>query len=200
MQYRPKGIKLGTIISYAKDKKFIPSVQKLRPEGESESVTEGSVTLTGSVVDSLYKETEGETRELGVVRFIMEAYKDKLKYCNKKIWARIYSHEWTCEPDLIKDQLYRWISDNYPGFPINKYNNVYILFKTKMYIHHDNQFEEKLRKSSRGKLCFENGVLDIRTGKLTKWDSPETNEIYTLIMIGYSYTKGDENAKKEIWD
>lgn len=52
-------------------------------------------------------------------------------------------------------------------------------------IEDEKSFDEKFLDSTKYKLCFKNGVLDIRTKEFKKWE--ECNDIFTMIIINYDY-------------
>jgi hypothetical protein len=60
----------------------------------------------------------------------------------------------------------------------------------------DEKFAEKFRSSTKGLLCFKNGVLNFRNGLLTPWiDNPD---VYTTNMINYNFDEiqNEENIEK----
>jgi len=60
----------------------------------------------------------------------------------------------------------------------------------------DEKFAEKFRSSTKGLLCFKNGVLDFKTGLFTPWiDNPD---VYTTNTIKYDYDEihNEQNIQK----
>ena len=60
----------------------------------------------------------------------------------------------------------------------------------------DKYFAEKFRTSTKGKICFKNGILDFKTGLLTTWS--DNLDVYTTIKINYNYDEieNEENIQK----
>jgi hypothetical protein len=65
----------------------------------------------------------------------------------------------------------------------------------------DNLFYNKIQESTKGKLCFTNGVLNIITKEFKLWDN--CNDIYTFVVIPRDYQKADlksvETVKQKIF-
>jgi hypothetical protein len=68
----------------------------------------------------------------------------------------------------------------------------------------DDDFYSKFHSSTKGKLCFKDGVLDLKTKAFHLWDSDYLvqNPVYTTVIInrdfGQSFTNRDELAIKEV--
>ncbi len=60
----------------------------------------------------------------------------------------------------------------------------------------DKYFAEKFRTSTKGKICFQNGVLDFKTGLFTPWS--ENTDVYTTNVIKYNYDEihNEQNIQK----
>jgi phage/plasmid-associated DNA primase len=73
---------------------------------------------------------------------------------------------------------------------------VWKTISNKMRSKQDENFAEKFRSSTKGKICFKNGVLDFKTGLLTAWS--ENIELFTTNMINYDYEEiqNEENIQK----
>lgn len=59
-----------------------------------------------------------------------------------------------------------------------------------------NNFYDLLHTTTKGKLCFENGVLDLLTKEFKYWE--DCQDIYTTIIIPRNYTPSDEQTRKTI--
>jgi hypothetical protein len=64
-------------------------------------------------------------------------------------------------------------------------------------IENDNYLDQKFIDTTKYKLCFNNGVFDIRTKEFKKWE--DCNEIFTMVIINYDYIENiDEQYIKEV--
>ena len=63
----------------------------------------------------------------------------------------------------------------------------------------DDHFAEKFRSSTKGKICFKNGVLDFRTKQFTPWS--DNKELFTTNMISYDYDEIQNEEKiQQVYD
>ena len=60
----------------------------------------------------------------------------------------------------------------------------------------DDNFAEKFRTSTKEKLCFKNGVLNLRTQEFTAWC--DNKDVYTMTMLDYDFDEiqNEEKIKK----
>jgi len=64
-------------------------------------------------------------------------------------------------------------------------------------IEDENGFDEKFLDTTKYKLCFKNGVVDIRTKEFKKWE--DCIDIFTMVIINYDYIETiDDKYIKEV--
>lgn len=122
--------------------------------------------------------------------------KNRLKYCDKQLYFRNTNNVWTVNENETLSNIRIFVMES----AINKktddgsisYSQNYVtathIAKTVIEMamkNSDDMFYQKFVTSTRGKLCFVNGVLDIPTKKFISWE--EATDVYTTQLITTPY-------------
>lgn len=84
---------------------------------------------------------------------------------------------------------------------VSQATNILKALMNKIYVEkHDDGFYEKLRTSTKGKICFQDGVLDFVEQSFTTWETLADNktEIYTTVLIPRNYEEYFSNPDTEL--
>lgn len=142
---------------------------------------------------------------------LLEKLKDSLLYNDKQLFYK-KGHLWINDPDEINNYLLNYIlmsglykASNKDGEAVPYSQNIkcadnllkalYIKIKTAEKINVD--VYTKLHTTSKGRLCFLDGVLDFKLGKFFTWDTIDF-EYYTCVMIKRNYKDYFENPNLEV--
>ena len=133
-----------------------------------------------------------------------KSYKNRLFFKNGNIWIT--------EKEKIDDYLLNEIlkSNIYAGInpltnsPISYAQNVNDAEKIKKALYSkirirndDIELYKKFHLTTKAKLCFEDGVLDLKNKTFTLWENIEPDEIYTTIIIERNFNDYFNNPNEE---
>jgi len=163
--------------------------------------------------DILFAETDNEAGKL-----IYEMIKEKIVFCNKKLYFKkgnvwiTDSHEIECAllDVVLNSNIYK---RDEKGDPVPYVQNVSpakkvveCVIKTYARANSDDEFYSQFMDSTRGKLCFKNGVLDFTKKKFTPWDDiqPE-DEVFTPFFVSRDFdpVRNDDvikQVRREVFD
>ena len=129
---------------------------------------------------------------------LLEKLKDKFKSCEGRLFYKD-DKIWIGNRNTIDDWIFDYIMDKskiYRGYdeekqkPIPYAQNVSCakrlreaLYSKIIVNNEDCKLYDKFHTSTKGKLCFEDGVLDFKTKTFTKWEDIKSDAIYTTIII-----------------
>jgi hypothetical protein len=155
--------------------------------------------------DMMICETDIEAAEL-----IYSRIKDKLIYCYKtlyfkksNIWLNnIKEIECALLDIVMNSNIYKYNDKGDIKPYVQNYTSATKIMKTIIETlamrNEDDSFYNKFTTSTKGKLCFKNGVLDIPTKKFIKWeDIKQGEEVYTTFYITRNF---NEERNEEIID
>jgi hypothetical protein len=145
--------------------------------------------------DILFAETDNEAGKL-----VYEMIKEKIVFCTKTLYFKkgniwitdIHEIECALLDVVLNSNIYK--RDD-KGEPIPYVQNVSpakkvveCVIKTYARANSDDDFYSQFMDSTRGKLCFKNGVLDFTTKKFTRWEDiqPE-DEVFTTFVISRDF-------------
>lgn len=133
------------------------------------------------------------------VQFVFSHLKDTLKVSNGIMYYK-HNNIWISNKETIRSIITSIILESNiktitPNGEIVSYSqNLKIanditsgLFNKITKDNTDNLLSSKFHSSTKHKICFNNGVLDFKTKKFTKWDDLE-DEVYSLVCIPYNYS------------
>lgn len=129
---------------------------------------------------------------------LFEKLKDKFKSCQGRLFYKD-DKVWISNRNMIDDWIFDFIMDKskiYRGYdeekqkPIPYAQNVSCakrlreaLYSKIIVNNEDYELYDKFHTSTKGKLCFEDGVLDFKAKKFTKWENIKSDDIYTTVII-----------------
>lgn len=138
---------------------------------------------------------------------LFENLKDIFKSCEGRLFYKD-NYIWISDRNKIDDLIFTYIMDKsniYRGYdeekqkPIPYAQNVSCakrlreaLYSKIIVNNEDYNLYEKFHTSTKGKLCFQDGVLDFKERIFTKWEDIKNNVIYTTTIIKrdfYNYFK-----------
>ena len=139
-----------------------------------------------------------DDNEAGTILY--EQIKNRLKYCNKTIYFKksfYWVHDKT-ELDVflidyvMRSNIYRENEDK-KLIPyaqnVSPAKNLIQKIKNLVMNNDDTDFYDKFFITTKEKLCFKNGVLNLSTKEFIKWeDMTESNEVFTTNYINKIYT------------
>jgi len=135
------------------------------------------------------------------VNILFEELKDKLKACKGRIFY-YHNNIWVHEERLIYDIMLTYIlhSNIYSSINnkstklisyaqnVSKAKNIYEALCCKIRIYNeDDDLYNKFHHTTKGKLCFNDGVLDFRNKTFVVWENIEENTIYSTTKINRNY-------------
>ena len=146
---------------------------------------------------------------------LFEEIGDKLKYTKSQLFYK-NDNVWTCNIKLINSALMNFVMSsniksvdskgNVRSYAQN-YTNAKHITETIINMaceNPDDGFYSKFHSSTKGKLCFKDGVLDLKTKEFYLWDSDYLiqNPVYTTVIINRDFNQSfynrDELAIKEL--
>jgi hypothetical protein len=163
---------------------------------------------TNQIIDKIivYNNKEGG-------EYIYNKLKNKITYTEDNVVYFKVNNIWINNTVRIKAELENYImtSDIYKkvGDNINCYSqniknvrNIASVVTNLVITNGDNTFYDKIHKTSRRKLCFLDGVLDIPTKVFIKWNNiPLDDQVYSTICINRNYNPiRDERVIQQIYD
>lgn len=144
--------------------------------------------------------------------------KDKFKSCNGRLFY-LDKNIWVCDEEMINNVVLQYVmnsniylsNDKNKIIPyaqnVSKAKKIMEALYSKIKVdNNDDALYKKFHSSTKGKICFNDGVLDFVNKKFIKWDSDElkNNPIYSTVKIDrdYEYYFNNPNMKdiKDITD
>ena len=189
-------------------KDFQKIIKKTNPDGYNK------------VVDHIIQITKEANKKRIVVENEMEAgdaiYKEienKLIFCGGTYYYK-YGDIWTNKEADIKKKLFNFIN-HFPIFEVKWEGEdlIYKQFATKAsvaknvceivmsnaLVNPQEDFKDKFHLTTKKKICFKNGILNIETKKFTKWeDNKGADEVFSCVIINRDYNpvRNEETIKK----
>ena len=158
---------------------------------------------------SLVASTDREAAEL-----VLDALAGRLISCHGEHFLNQH-HVWLEDKDIIYQAIGAFVVQmeirKEDGKPYSQnYNSAMAIVKTVMLLaldeeYQDNDLSLKFQRSTLGRLCFLNGVLNLRSKEFHDWESAEAKSVYTRVIINRDWT-GERNdlviqeAKEKVWD
>jgi hypothetical protein len=125
---------------------------------------------------------------------VMDKLEGSLLSCEGRIFYKL-NQLWICDMEKIRSALITYIT-NLPMYKMTKDNELDIwknfssaekVFKTICCSMTESNFDKKLfHSTTKYRLCFQNGVLDMRTKKFHTWENIDF-DYYPMVMIPYDY-------------
>lgn len=143
-------------------------------------------------------------------RMIIEDLKDTLVYSFKRIFIK-KDNVWICDPNAVKNHIFvftlnsnikkrnakgEWTSyaqNNRTATAIT--TNVISILKDESISNDD--FYYKLHTTTKGRVCFKDGVLDFAKRRFYKWNDIDF-EYYTPVMIHYNFEEHFNNPDRKL--
>eukprot|EP01031_Cornospumella_fuschlensis_P025542 gene25542-30841_t len=160
------------------------------------------------------RETPVVESDMQAIDLVYDQLKDVIKHSRKKTFFKAPgTNRWVVDDRACRAHVNHYVERT----GIRKYNNNgnAVVFAenrnnaTKIadgvleraMINEDDSFYEKLHTTTRGKLCFADGVLDVAKKEFTLWDSEEmrANPVETYIMVERNFRDAFENRFTEYW-
>lgn len=141
------------------------------------------------------------TNDLDAINHIYEEIKHKFKYYDGRLFY-LHEHAWIYNYEFINNELSNYIINSNIYSSFNEETGKYIPFvqnvhKTKSVLeglyfiiksrNRDNELYNKFHTSTKGKICFNDGVLDFQTKTFNTWNQLEGTDIFTTIVIERDY-------------
>jgi hypothetical protein len=142
---------------------------------------------------------------------LFEELKEDLKYCNNQlffknnnVWTSTDKTTYSCVMDYVMSSNIKTIDakGNVKAFAQN-YNCADHIVKTiinKAVKNPNDVFYQKFHTTTKGKLCFEDGVLDLINKQFYKWDDDylQENPVYSTVLIHRNFYESFCNPNIEI--
>lgn len=142
--------------------------------------------------------------------YMYEKLKSTLKSYKRRLFFK-RENVWICDKSLIEDAVLNEVlnsnihkKDN-KGNPIkyaqsvgNARNIMHALLLKIRLDNNDANLYEKFHSTTKGKLCFEDGVLNIVEKSFKLYENMEENEIYTTYKIPRKFGEYFKNPNKEV--
>ena len=209
--YKKLGYQIGSfefdgLKVFRKDKHAFPKEHLVSGQAYIKKKTGYDITLVEKIMepypDLILNNTYIVKGDVEASRIILNKMKNKIMYSEssktiyyktKNTWELLKSHR--CLKNVISE--YNMISSkstkNYElTQSTNFINNVAISLVDeicKYPSHCVNNFEQLIKESTRGKLCYKNGVYDFKTKEFLLWSDERTNKVYTTIIIDREFDK-----------
>jgi hypothetical protein len=138
---------------------------------------------------------------------VFKSYKGRLFY--------LHNHIWSHEEDKINDIVLNYIlkSNIYIGMNektnkpipytqnVSKAKKVQEALYSKIRVNNDDaQLYEKFHKTTKTKLCFDDGILDFKAKTFTLWENVEPNTVFPTVKINRNYAEYFNNPNQNIID
>ena len=140
---------------------------------------------------------------------VMEKLEGSLLCCEGRLFYKL-NQLWICDMDKIRSALITYIT-NMPMYKVTKDNELDVwknfsaaekVFKTICCSMTESDFDKKLfHSTTKYRLCFQNGVLDMRTKKFYVWEDVKF-PFYPMVMIPYDYeeVKYDKTLIQKVFE
>lgn len=136
-----------------------------------------------------------------IIESFFESNKNLIFYSKSQLWYKDDIFVWRNKPETVENLVFQWLCNNYPNMPISKKSPMAkAIIKVASEYCRDEYFHQKFLTSTKGKLCYKNGVLDIASRKFYEWDTDEAKNIFTKTSISYDYELCSQEVKKELID
>ncbi len=134
-----------------------------------------------------------------------KSYKGRMFYLDKNIWITdINNINDIILQYILQSGIYYGIDDK-TGKPISYAQNVSKSLKIRDALYakirtqnNDDELYIKFHETTKGKLCFNDGVLDLKTKQFHKWETIPKNTIFSTMKINYDYFEYHKNPNKKI--
>jgi hypothetical protein len=161
--------------------------------------------------------------DMDAAEIILSTIKDNFKCCYiSKSYQLYYKHSniWTDDIEFIKNKLALLIM-NFGLYKVKRTKTKYgeevenkDFGRDLVEINHivdcvikiardniDNDFYNKLHTTTKGKLCFQDGVMDIEKNKFNLWESEELkiNPVYSVVCINRNFKEVFQNTEYNIY-
>jgi hypothetical protein len=164
-----------------------------------------------------YKITNDTKMKVGnnddaVANILFEELKDKLKSYKGRIFY-LYNNIWIYDEKKIQDIILNYILNSgihsyspMLGFiPVSKSITNAKKFMETLFIkinvnNEDEKLYDKFHKSTEGKLCFNDGVLDFVNKKFMSWEEAIQAEIYSTVKINRDFKQYFDNPDQNVMD
>lgn len=141
-------------------------------------------------------------------RMIILDLKDELKYSFNRIFIK-KENIWICDPSKINDHIFVFVlksnikkknaKGEWTSYAQNNRTakaiaeNVIKILRDESVSNDD--FYHKLHTTTKGRVCFKDGVLDFAARRFYKWDEIDF-EYYSPVMINYNFEKDFQNPDR----
>ena len=158
---------------------------------------------------SFFADTDKEAAEL-----VLEGLQGRLLSCHGRYYLNV-DHIWIDDKEKIDTVIQAFVVQmeiiKKDGRPYSQnYHSATAIAKTVLLLALDKQYQDnnlhlKFQRSTFGRLCFLNGVLDLRSKEFHDWESTEAKSVYTRVVINRKWT-GERNVKviqevkEKVWD
>jgi hypothetical protein len=156
-----------------------------------------------NLITNLLKVEKIANNETEAAIIILEELGDKLKSCNGRLFY-LNDNIWYCNEIKIKRKLIQYITeadiwkkgikDRLIPFSHNVSNAKNIRFLVETHVHEyleDSQLYEKFHSSTKGKICFKDGVLDFANKQFIKWK--DCQNVFSTVCINRNFESYFEN-------
>ncbi len=157
--------------------------------------------LVASVIKLNKKEEDEKTTyENDLVTLLFEKFKKMIKYYNETLYLKDEDYKWISSEKEVPNILIRWMLQIDNKINISKIEGVKKIFTARASRDFlDPYLKKKFDNSTKNKLCFLNGHLDIVTKEFVKWKDSSDN-ILTDLMIDYNYEPSGIIYRNEIYN
>jgi hypothetical protein len=168
-------------------------------------------TMKKWVKDQNKKDGHSAEKDNDVTKIVYEELKDTIKYCNNQIFIKV-NNIWIHDMEYLEAFCVHHIQnsnifksrDNGNDYYWGDYQHAKNAFKSvlnEIILHPDNSFYNKFHSTTKGKLCFLDGVLDLESKHFYEWEAIDF-EYYSCVQIKRNYkdeiTKTNENIIEEL--
>jgi hypothetical protein len=179
------------------DGNAIKAIDNLKTNGYNMKTCLNNITKL--ITSNTTKSTKEEGNDDEIIDEFFNENEGLVYYCDEELWYKDDIFVWRNNKETVKNLVFQWLFFNKKDLSTTKRNQLKtdIISAASVYCR-DEEFEKKFYESTRGKLCFKNGVLDIATKTFDEWGTKETKNIFTRISIPYNYEKCDQIVKEEL--